>query len=111
MSFTPGLDIAKVELPARREVSAGGSIQVTEKEFEKLKIENDKDPQAFRNAQLVANGMGAIVNAMAANPGSHGGHVDANGNVQVTQSIAPKIAASAAPKNVINNPIELPNKL
>jgi GLPGLI family protein len=109
-----GLKIDHVGLPPQREVRSGGSIQVTEKEFEKLRIENDKDPIAFRNAQLQANGMGQLIAIMAANPagrgGAGGGRIDANGNVQVTQTITTKAPAPAVPKNVINNPIELPEK-
>jgi len=115
--FSPGLDVTKIALPEKREVHSGGSVQVTEKEYEKLQAENDKDPVAFLNAELIANGMGFIVNAMAANGGrggsgggGGGGRTDANGNVQITQSIAPKPAAQTKPKIVINNPIELPEK-
>lgn len=108
-----GLKIDHVGLPQQREVRSGGSIQVTEKEFEKLKAENDKDPQAFRDAQLIANGMGAIVTARA-NGGMRGsaggGRIDANGNAVVSQTITTKAPTPAVPKNVINNPIELPEK-
>jgi len=109
-----GLKIDHVGLPPQREVRHGGSIQVTEKEFEKLKIEHDKDPQGFEDAQMIANGMGAIVTARANGTipaGSVGvsGRTDANGIFHPTQTIAPK-PMPVAPKVVVNNPIELPEK-
>jgi GLPGLI family protein len=82
--FMDGLDAGHVGLPPKRQVQEGGSLQVTQKEFEKLKAEYDKDPVAFRTAQLIAYGYGSKANASAAVP-------------------LPK-------KDVVNNPIELSEK-
>jgi len=113
-NIIPGLKIDRVGLPVQRPVRSGGSIQVTEKEFEKLKIEYDKDPVGFEDAQLIANGMSAIIamrNASGGRSGGGSGRVDANGNGTVTQTIAPKTPPAASPpKVVVNNPIELPEK-
>jgi GLPGLI family protein len=81
--FVDGLDESYVGLPTKTQVQEGGPLQVTEKEFEKLKAEYDKDPVAFTNAQLIARGYGKKANVTAMPP---------------------------APKNVVNNPIELLEK-
>ena len=81
--FMDGLDESQVELPSKTQVQQGGPLQVTQKEFEKLKAEYDKDPVAFTNAQLIARGYGKKANVTA---------------------------LPSRPKNVVNNPIELPEK-
>jgi len=83
-NFMDGLDDNHVGLPPKRQVQEGGPMQVTQKEFDKLKAEYDKDPVAFRTAQLIAYGYGAKANASANAP--------------------------APPQNVVNNPVELPER-
>ena len=76
----------EIKLPA-------DGIRTTQKEFDKLKEARDKDPQGFMKAQMAARGMNtANVVIRQAPPGA-----------SVTVS-APR------PVQVINNPIELPEK-
>lgn len=62
------------------------AIRTTQKELEKLKTSRDKDPQGFRNAQMAA----------------------ANGSYQINAQS--KNTATLPKKNIVNNPIELPEK-
>ena len=60
------------------------AIRTTQKELDKLKMSRDKDPQGFRNAQMAA----------------------ANGSYSLKAQ--PKATVDPLKKNIINNPIELP---
>jgi hypothetical protein len=88
----PGMDNStysglEIKLPA-------DGIRTTQKEFDKLKEARDKDPQGFMKAQLAARGINnANITIRQAPPG--GATVTAG---------APRLA------QVINNPIELPEK-
>lgn len=61
------------------------AIRTTRKELDKLKEARDKDPQGFMKTQAAASGANIVINGSA----------------------APRLTA---PKNVLNNPIELPEK-
>jgi len=61
------------------------AVKTTKKEFDKLKEARDKDPQGFMNAQMAANGV-------------QFGGARQSGTIRT------------APQNIINNPIELPEK-
>ena len=61
------------------------AVKTTKKDFDKLKEARDKDPQGFMNAQMAASGV-------------QFGGVRQSGTIRTT------------PQNIINNPIELPEK-
>lgn len=82
MRFTVGLDESQVSLPLEKPGLDGGSTLVSRKDFERMKAAYDKDPTAFRNAQLIAAGAGEKA------------------------AKAPPLP----PVKPINNPIELPEK-
>ena len=83
LNFLAGLDESRIGLPEKRGANEGGLTMINQKEFERMKEAYNKDPAAFRYAQLVAAGAGE------------------------------KAGKSAPPKpvkNLVNNPIELPEK-
>ena len=63
------------------------AVKTSQKELDKLKEARDKDPQGFMNAQMGGRGMSA--------------------NTTVTRSVSIG-APSTVKKNILNNPIELP---
>ena len=73
----------EIKLPA-------DAVKTTQKELDKLKDARAKDPQGFMQAQMAGSGM--------------------NVSVKSTQTGSISTAAPLASKNVINNPIELPEK-
>ena len=73
---------SEIKLPA-------DAIKTSRKELDKLKAARDKDPQGFMNAQMAAQGVSL-----------------GSGNTTVRRSSS--FTPSTAPKNVTNNPIELP---
>lgn len=85
-----GLDAGSPYLASTIKLPTDG-IRTTRKELDKLKEARDKDPQGFMNAQMAANGV------------SFGGSV----RTQVRTSTP---TGTSRPLNVINNPIELPEK-
>lgn len=68
------------------------AVKTNKKELDKLKEARDKDPQGFMNAQMAANG------------------VQVSGVSTVRRVSTSSSGSGTAPKIVINNPIELPEK-
>jgi len=83
-----GMDIGSPYLGTEIKLP-GEAIKTTKKELDKLKEARDKDPQGFMNAQMAANGV------------QFGG---------ARQSGTIRTASGGQTRNIINNPIELPEK-
>ncbi|TKC01370.1 GLPGLI family protein [Pedobacter cryotolerans] len=83
-----GLDMGSSYLGNEIKLPAD-AVKTTRKDLDKLKAARDKDPQGFMNAQMAAQGMNM-------------------GGGATTVRRSSNFTSSTGPKNVTNNPIELP---
>ena len=85
-SYASGLVLDKIALPPPREARLGGYVNITQKDFDKLKAAYAKDYEGVRNAQVAARYT----------------------NMGMSPPAIRNVPHSEPAKSDINNPIELP---
>jgi GLPGLI family protein len=104
-----GLDVSQITVMAEGPVSNGGPVKITKKEYDKLKVFQDKDPVGFMTAQFATIGIkdpAAMAQRVAS--GNGGGGSGGGGGNNGGPQVQPDVKRPAPIKNEINNPIERP---